>query len=301
MIRVSAILGTYNSAAFIERTVQSVLSQEGNGTDFEIELLTIDDCSTDNTVEILRSMGLEPLSTQSPSGGPNRGRNTGLKRATGDYIALIDHDDTWHPAKIRTQLSVADRAPIITTGYRVIDSARKTTSSIGTGEPEVRFYEKNVTFLDRLARRNSGQPVYMSTIMFRRELSSILFEEEYGCVDYDWLLRLFEGRSSVHCSKALATRYISGQNLSLQSAYRGKEYNLSARTAESYREKYPDEAAQAFYRINGTRARYHYVSGDMALARKYLRKSAPGLKTWLYYLTTFAGSSIVKRFFRVFG
>jgi len=301
MIRVSVILGTYNSAAFIERTVQSVLSQEGNGRDFEIELLTIDDCSEDNTVEILRSMGLQPLSTQSPSGGPNRGRNTGLKAATGDYVALIDHDDTWHPAKIRTQLSVADRAPIITTGYRVIDSVRKTTSSIGTGEPEVRFFEKNVTFLDRLARRNSGQPVYMSTIMFRRELSSILFEEEYGCVDYDWLLRLFEGRSSVHCSKALATRYISGENLSLQSGYRGKEYNLSARTAESYRVKYPDEAARAFYRINGTRARYHYVAGDMALARKYLRKSAPGLKTLLYYLTTFAGSSIVKRFFRVFG
>jgi hypothetical protein len=39
----------------------------------------------------------------------------------------------------------------------------------------------------------------------------------------------------------------------------------------------------------------------MALARKYLKKSAPGLKTLLYYLTSFAGSSIVKRFFRVFG
>jgi glycosyltransferase involved in cell wall biosynthesis len=301
MIRVSVILGTYNSAAFIKRTVESVLSQEGNGSEFEIELLTIDDCSKDNTVEILKSMGLQPLSTESPSGGPNRGRNIGLQKATGDYIALIDHDDTWHPEKIKTQLSVADRAPIITTGYRVIDNARKTTSSMGTGEPEIRFYDKNVTFLDRLARRKSGQPVYMSTIMFARELSSILFEEEYGCVDYDWLLRLFEGRSSVHCSKVLATRYISGENLSLQSAYRGKEYNLSARTAEMYRVKYPDEATQAVYRINGTRARYHYVSGDMALARKFLRKSTPGITTSLYWLTSYAGSRIVKRFFRVFG
>ncbi len=226
MIRVSVILGTFNSAAFIERTVQSVLSQEGNGSDFEIELLTIDDCSTDNTVEILRSMGLQPLSTGSPSGGPNRGRNIGLQKSTGDYIALIDHDDTWHPSKIKTQLSVAYRAPIITTGYRVIDSIRKTTSSIGTGEPEFRFFEKNVTFRDRLARKRSGQPVYMSTIMISRELSSILFEEEYGCVDYDWLLRLFEGRPSVHCNRALATRYICGENLSLQSGYRGKEYDL---------------------------------------------------------------------------
>jgi len=301
MIRVSVILGTYNSAAFLKRTVDSVFSQEGNGRDFEIELLAIDDCSNDNTVEILRSMGLQPLSTGSPSGGPNRGRNIGLQKSTGDYIALIDHDDTWHPSKIKTQLSVADQAPVITTGYRIIDSVRKTTSSTGTGEPEVRFFEKNVTFLDRLARRRSGQSVYMSTIMISRELSSILFEEEYGCVDYDWLLRLFEGHSSVHCSKALATRYVGGENLSLKSGYRGMEYDLSARTAESYREKYPDEATEAFYRINGTRARYHYVVGDMVLARKYLKKSAPGLKTSLYYLTSYVGSSIVKRFFRVFG
>jgi len=301
MIRVSIILGTCNSATFIKRTVESVLSQEGNGRDFEIELLAIDDCSADNTVEILRSFGLQPLSTQSPSGGPNRGRNIGLKHATGDFIALIDHDDTWHPEKIKTQLSVADLAPIITTGYHINDSTRKSKSPIGTGEPQVRFFDKNVTFLDRLARRKSGQPVYMSTIMFRRELSSILFEEEYGCVDYDWLLRLFEGNSSVHCSQALATRYVSGANLSLQSGYREKEYDLSVRTAESYRDKYPDEATEAVYRINGTRARYHYVVGEMDLARHYLRKSSPGLKTSLYYLTSYAGSSLVKRFFRVFG
>lgn len=301
MIRVSIILGTCNSAAFIKRTVESVLSQEGNGRDFEIELQAIDDCSVDNTVEILRSLGLQPLSTQSRSGGPNRGRNIGLKHATGDFIALIDHDDSWHPEKIKAQLSVADLAPIITTGYHINDSTRKSKSPIGTGEPQVRFFDKNVTFLDRLARRKSGQPVYMSTIMFRRELSSILFEEEYGCVDYDWLVRLFEGNSSVHCSQALATRYVSGANLSLQSGYREKEYDLSVRTAESYRDKYPDEAAEAVYRINGTRGRYHYVVGEMDLARHYLKKSSPGLKTSLYYLTSYAGSSLVKRFFRVFG
>jgi len=301
MIRVSVILGTYNSSPFIKRTVESVLSQKGAGTDFEIELLAIDDCSDDNTVEILTSLGLKPLSTQKPSGGPNRGRNIGLQNATGDYIALIDHDDTWHPEKIRTQLAVADRAPIITTGYQVIDSERKSGSSVGCGEPEVRYFEKNETFRDRLARRKSGQPVYMSTIMISRKLSAVLFEEEYGCVDYDWLVRLFEGNNSVHYNKALATRFITGKNLSLQSGYREKEYDFSICTAESYREKYPSEAAEAIYRINGTRARYHYVVGEMELARKYFKKSAPGLKTSLYYLTTYAGSKLVKRLFRVFG
>jgi glycosyltransferase involved in cell wall biosynthesis len=301
MIRVSVILCTHNSASFIRRTVESVLSQRGIGKDFEIELLAIDDCSQDNTVETLKSLGLQPLSTITHSGGPNRGRNIGLKTATGDFIALIDHDDTWHSEKIATQLSVAHLAPVITTGYHVTDTSRNTQSVTGTSKMPFTVYERNVTFMDRLARRKIGQPVYMSTLMLSRELSTIFFEEEYGCVDYDWLVRLFEGNVSVHCNRALATRYLTGENLSLQKRYREREYDLSLRTAESYLEKYPTEAREAIFRINGTRARYHYVMGEMEQARIYFRKAEQGLKTSLYMLTTYAGSSIVKKFFRVFG
>ncbi|MCI0522966.1 MAG: glycosyltransferase [Bacteroidales bacterium] len=301
MIKISVILCTYNSAPFIRRTVESVLAQKGIGSEFEMEILAIDDASTDNTLDILRSYGINPYINSTPSGGPNRGRNTGLKNATGDYIAFIDHDDTWHPDKTATQLSVAHQAPVITTGYHLTDTSRKKESLIGTGEQPFLFYDINVTFLDRLARRNSGQPVYMSTIMISKKLSSILFEEEQGCVDYDWLVRLFENNASVHCNRPLATRFVSGSNLSLQRSYREKEYVLSLRTAGEYKVKYPAEAQEALYRINGTRARYHYVTGEMNLAREYFRKSAPGIKTTLYFLTTYAGSSVVKRFFRVFG
>jgi glycosyltransferase involved in cell wall biosynthesis len=301
MVKVSVILCTYNSAAFIRRTVESVLSQKGIGTAFEIELLVIDDCSTDDTVDILKSMDLQPLSTHSPSGGPNRGRNIGLQNAGGDFIAFIDHDDTWHRDKTITQLSVAHRAPIITTGYHLTDTSRNSNTLIGIGDLSTLYFAENITFCDRLARRNSGQPVYMSTIMISRELTSILFEEEYGCVDYDWLVRLFENRTSVHCNQALVTRFVDGNNLSLQLRYREKEYEHSLRTASSYLDKYPVEAREALGRINGTRARYHYVMGEMRLARSYFRKSTPGLKRFLYLITTYAGSRLVKRFFRVFG
>lgn len=301
MVKVSVILCTYNSAPFIRRTVESVLAQRGAGSEFDIELLAIDDCSTDDTADILRSYAISPYLNSAPSGGPNRGRNTGLKNAKGDYIAFIDHDDTWHPDKIAAQISVAHKAPVITTGYHLKDTSRKKESLIGTGELPFVFYDINVTFRDRLARRNSGQPVYMSTIMISKELSSILFEEEQGCVDYDWLVRLFENNASVHCNRPLATRFVYGTNLSLQRSYREKEYALSLLTAGEYMDKYPDEAREALLRINGTRARYHYVMGEMRLAREYLRKSAPGIKTTLYYLTTYAGSSVVKRLFRVFG
>lgn len=301
MLKVSVILCTYNSEPFISRTVESVMAQKGAGTEFEFEFLATDDCSTDNTCDILRSYGINPFLNSSPSGGPNRGRNRGLKDATGDFIAFIDHDDTWHPEKIAAQLSVSHLAPIITSGYHLTDTSRKTETLAGTGEQPYLFYDVNVTFRDRLARRNSGQPVYMSTVMISKTLSSILFEEEYGCVDYDWLVRLFENNASVHCNRPLATRFVYGRNLSLQRSYREKEYALSLRAAGEYMGKYPAEAQEALYRINGTRARYHYVMGEMKLARKYFRKSAPGIKTALYCLTSYAGSTIVKRFFRVFG
>jgi glycosyltransferase involved in cell wall biosynthesis len=301
MVKISVILCTYNSAPFISRTVESVMAQKGAGTEFELEILATDDCSTDNTCDILRSYGIIPYLNSTPSGGPNRGRNRGLKDATGDFIAFIDHDDTWHPEKIASQVSVSHLAPIITTGYHLTDTSRKTETLIGTGEQPFLLYDVNVTFRDRLARRNSGQPVYMSTVMISKRLSSILFEEEYGCVDYDWLVRLFENNPSVHCNRPLATRFVYGNNLSLQRSYREKEYALSLRTAGEYIEKYPTEAQAAKYRINGTRARYHYIMGEMILAREYFKKSAPGIKTTLYYLTTFAGSTVVRKIFRVFG
>ncbi|MCU0376943.1 MAG: glycosyltransferase family 2 protein [Bacteroidales bacterium] len=301
MVKVSIILCTYNSASFIRRTVESVLAQKGAGSEFEIELLAIDDASADETTDIIKSYGIIPYLNSVPSGGPNRGRNIGLRNATGDFIAFIDHDDTWHPDKIASQLTVAGMAPIITTGYHLTDISRKKEILIGTGEQPLLFYDINVTFRNRLARRNSGQPAYMSTIMISRKLSTILFEEEFGCVDYDWLVRIFENNASVHCNRPLATRFVYGLNLSLQRSYREKEYALSLRTAGAYLENYPAEAGEALYRINGTRARYHYVMGEMSLAREYFKKSAPGIKTTLYYLTTFAGSAIIKRFFRVFG
>ena len=54
MDKVSVILTTYNSEKTVETTVNSIRSQEGEGYDFEIELIVVDDCSTDSTTQILK-------------------------------------------------------------------------------------------------------------------------------------------------------------------------------------------------------------------------------------------------------
>ena len=104
-MRVSVILTTYNSANFIQRTLNSILSQQGKGSVFELELLVIDDASTDNTPHILARNNIVYISNSENSGGPNKGRNIGLKIATGDYICFCDHDDAWEPSKIIRQLA----------------------------------------------------------------------------------------------------------------------------------------------------------------------------------------------------
>jgi len=107
MTSVSVIIPAYNSANTIVRALQSVVAQ----TRAPLEIIVVDDASTDNTREVaanFASMSSIPLRviTQSSNGGPSAARNTGWDAASGDYIAFLDADDQWHPRKIELQYPV---------------------------------------------------------------------------------------------------------------------------------------------------------------------------------------------------
>ena len=93
MKKVSVILTTYNSEYQIQEVIDSIYNQQGKGKLFEIELIVVDDCSTDSTQKILSKNDIDFSTTSKNSGGPNRGRNIGLKQCTGDFICIMDHDD----------------------------------------------------------------------------------------------------------------------------------------------------------------------------------------------------------------
>ena len=71
-MKVSVILTTYNSEGSLQATLDSVSNQTGQGTDFDIELIVVDDCSTDSTTSILHQNAIEYRSTSYNTGGPNR-------------------------------------------------------------------------------------------------------------------------------------------------------------------------------------------------------------------------------------
>lgn len=301
MNKVSVIIPTYNSERSIEQTINSVLNQSGINMLFEIELIVVDDCSTDSTTVILKKNNIRYQSTGIQSGGPNKGRNMGLKSATGNYICLMDHDDIWAPDKIKKQLEVAVKYPIVSCGYLVKDIYMQRTIERCNHSDKPIIYNENETFLKRLKRENTGQNFLISSLMFQSKFKDIYFEENFGQLDFDWILRMTEGRSTAEIPECLVIRHVDSTNLSLNDNYRRKDYYYSLYIFEKYLDKYQEETKKGILHLHGSRARFHYLQNDMKLARKFFYKSEFSWKLPAYILTSFAGSSFIKKKFAVFG
>jgi succinoglycan biosynthesis protein ExoO len=103
----SVLIPAYNVSGIIERALRSAAAQ----TLPPLEILVIDDCSTDNTVEVVRALGREipslRLLSTSANSGPSAARNVGLRAAKADWIALLDADDAWKPGRLKRLSEVA--------------------------------------------------------------------------------------------------------------------------------------------------------------------------------------------------
>lgn len=103
--KVSVITASYNAGRFIEETIKSVLEQ----TYDNLELIIVDDCSTDNTEEIVKKYMKIDLRVKFYKLEKNSGaavvRNTALEKAKGRFIAFLDSDDVWDRDKLEKQIN----------------------------------------------------------------------------------------------------------------------------------------------------------------------------------------------------
>ena len=105
---VSVVIPTFNRPEATERAARSVLAQ----THRALELLVVDDGSTDGTGERVARLGDPRLRVvRQPNGGVARARNRGLGEARGAYIAFLDSDDEWRPDKLARQVAAMEAAP----------------------------------------------------------------------------------------------------------------------------------------------------------------------------------------------
>lgn len=107
---VSVIMPAWNAAAFMSRSVESVLGQSRP----QLELVIVDDCSTDDTWALIERYAradarVRPIRLPVNS-GVAAARNAGMAAAVGDYVAMLDSDDWWHPRKLELQIAQMQRS-----------------------------------------------------------------------------------------------------------------------------------------------------------------------------------------------
>ena len=134
---VSVIIPTYNGSRFIKESIQSVLDQ----TYPNIEIIVVDDGSTDNTPAIVKSIA-DPriIHIRQANSGVSMARNHGIDISHGDYIAFLDHDDLWLPHKLEKQMPFFKQNPMLALIYSDTFIINENNFIIGKYSHKIKFF-----------------------------------------------------------------------------------------------------------------------------------------------------------------
>lgn len=152
---VTVVMPVHNGAGTLRQSVASVLDQ----TFRDLELVVVDDASTDDTAGIVEGIAAaDPrlrLIRRERSGGPAAARNTGIATGAGRYLAFCDADDLWLPEKLERQLALAEAsgAALVYSGYHRVDASFAGSAADFTPEGRVVRVPKRLT-RSGLRRRN---------------------------------------------------------------------------------------------------------------------------------------------------
>lgn len=227
---VSVVLPTYNRARLIHRAIQSVLNQ----TYTNLELLVIDDASSDNTEEIVRSFrdSRIRLVRHNENKGGAASRNTGIRMARGKYIAFQDSDDEWMPSKLAIQVDAMEKAaPNVGVVYTAFWRAEKGSKNFIHYR---RVTNRSGNIHTDLLRRNF---VTTPSILARRDslFKSGLFDEQLPRLqDWDLVIRLSRDCEFIYIEEPLVISYMSPDSIS-------RDAKAVTKALESILDKYRDE------------------------------------------------------------
>ena len=192
-IEVTVIVPVYNGAEFLEETIRSIQNQ----THRNWELLIVDDCSTDDTADLVSKLASEDarikfVQLESNCGGPAGPRNVGLSMAQGEFIAFCDADDLWSDNKIERQLAVlrTEKVLVIGGGLQNFHGLKPELLESGLKAKSESF--SHVSFWGTLINSNLRISSLMIETMLARE---IMFDETrhvQAREDYLFVLKAIE-------------------------------------------------------------------------------------------------------------
>lgn len=197
-IDLSVIVPVYNGAPYLRQAIDSVLAQKSHG----IELLVVDDGSTDDTPDILAAYGAKITVITQPNRGLSTARNVGVAAARGRWLAFLDADDFWLPDFARRMLeaAAAPQCGILACSWIYVERDGRPI-----GPPKLPAHSR-VTLVD-LLQGNRFPPVAM---LVRRDLVKRIggFDPTIdGVQDWDLWLRLASEGHVIECIPDVLAAY----------------------------------------------------------------------------------------------
>ena len=191
--QISIIVPLYNSEKYIHETVMSVINQ----TYTNWELIIVDDCSSDNSVNIVKELmkndnRIKLIDNINRNSGPAKARNIGIEHASGEYISFLDADDVWLKDKLQKQIAYMKSIDSLfsCTNIQEIDN---NSNLISSKKRKIYNLIFNILPNFRLNTLLITNQICTSTVMLKRSiLNEQLFDEDRKLVeDYHLWLRLF--------------------------------------------------------------------------------------------------------------
>ena len=199
MPTVSVIIPTFNRVHLLDRALRSVFDQSAA----LLEVIVVDDGSTDSTSEWVANMFPEAVLLTQPNHGVSRARNRGIEMARGEWIAFLDSDDEWCQNKIETQLNA-----VLTDPGRLICHTDEIWIRNGVRVNPMRKHRKSGgEIFSRCLPRCVISP---SSAMLHRSLferHGCFDEQLLACEDYDLWLRLCAKLEVNHVARPLVIKY----------------------------------------------------------------------------------------------
>ncbi len=297
---VSVIIPAYNAEDFIAATIESVLAQDYPA----IEIIVVDDGSTDDSAKIVRRYQERHPSVQliqQANSGVAAARNAGIKIARGEYIAPLDADDIWFENKISEQVKALESGPAnagLAYGWSTtIDADGLSIGGVGANQLHGQIFA-NMLFTNVVG--NGSAP------LIRKKCFDIvgIYGDEFtqsgaiGCEDQDMYLRIAEHFEFVLVKRILMGYRVLSDSMSSDAARMGRSHDLMI---DRLRQRKPDlperflrqsRALNCFYVSNIHISQREYILSVIQFARAALIDPSLFVKPGYYGL-------ILKRFFQL--
>ena len=203
MPRVSVIIPVFNAARTIEQALASVRAQSFA----DLEIVAVDDGSTDDSVEILRRFAGAVKILQQKNRGPSAARNLGIANSSGEFLGFLDADDWWMPDLLAKMLPAMERDPECVLAYCDLQLVDSVGAPLNTSLMRVRS-DRAPTVKDML---DTLWPIMPSGALIRRRALDAVggFPEALRAFEdvYLWLLLREQGSFAYVAEKLAAWRF----------------------------------------------------------------------------------------------